>query len=75
MRVKIVFLKNLEVGAVRRCSSWEDPSALKLVKRDSIIVARLSEAFLFFDFRLDEKIDERLTPRLWCCFDGGMGPG
>ena len=57
----MVLLKNL--GAVRRWSSVEDPSALKLETRDSIIVARLSGAFLFFVFKPDVKIDDRLNPK------------
>ena len=56
-------LKNLVVGAVRRWSSGEDPSALKFEKRDSKVVARHSGAFLFFVLSPAEKMDERLTPK------------
>ena len=63
MWLKMCLLKNLFVGAVRRWSSGDDPSALKFEKRDSYVVARHSGAFLFFLLGPAEKMKERFIPK------------
>ena len=47
MWLKMCLLKNLFVGAVRRWSSGDDPSALKFEKRDSNVAASHSGVCFF----------------------------